>query len=97
LWTLHNYSAPEPLILSCDEDAEVSIGDVARMIADAMMFSGDIVFDKSLPDGQFKKTASNARLRAVCGDTNVLSFTSLRKGIETTVQWFIANVENARR
>jgi GDP-L-fucose synthase len=75
----------------------VSIGDVARTIADAMMFSGDIVFDKSLPDGQFKKTARNSRLRAVCGDANVLAFTSLREGIETTVAWFIANVENARR
>lgn len=40
VWVLGHYDSVEPLILSVDEEDEVSIGDVAREIADAMDFNG---------------------------------------------------------
>jgi hypothetical protein len=58
----------EPIILSVDEAAEVSIRDVALMIAKSMGFEGKVVFDTSKSDGQFKKTASNAKLRSLLPD-----------------------------
>ncbi|KAG7376002.1 GDP-L-fucose synthase [Phytophthora pseudosyringae] len=94
LWTLDHYNSVEPLILSVDEEDEVSIGDVAREIAAAMGFKGDIVFDTSKADGQFKKTASNAKLRRLVPD---FEFTPIRKGLRETTAWFEANYENARK
>ena len=64
VWVLRAYDAVEPIILSVGEEEEVSIRDAALMVAEAMGFEGRIVFDDSKADGQFKKTASNAKL---CG------------------------------
>merc|ERR550525_1260357 len=40
VWTLRNYDSVEPIILSVDEEAEVTIKDVAEMVAEAMEFKG---------------------------------------------------------
>jgi len=47
------------------------------------VFEGDI--NSGINDGQFKKTASNARLRQLVPN---YSFSSLQEGINKTVQWF---------
>lgn len=47
VWTLRAYDSVEPIILSVDEADEVSIKDVALMVADAMGFKGKVVFDTS--------------------------------------------------
>ncbi|KAL3663285.1 hypothetical protein V7S43_011694 [Phytophthora oleae] len=94
LWTLDHYDSVEPLILSVDEEAQVSIGDVAWEIASAMNFKGEIVFDTSKADGQFKKTASNGKLRRLLPD---FEFTPMSKGLRETTAWFEANYETARK
>mgnify|MGYP002630632455 CR=1 FL=1 len=94
LWTLQSYDEPEPIILSVGEEFEVSIGDVAKMIADAMEFKGEIVFDTTAADGQFKKTASNKKL---LGRLPGFQFTSMAEGIQETVEWFQANYESTRK
>lgn len=38
LWTLREYEETDPIILSVGEEDEVSIADVAYMVADAMEF-----------------------------------------------------------
>merc|ERR1711920_515448 len=43
VWTLRNYDSVEPIILSVDEEAEVSIKTVAEAIAKAMDFQGKVV------------------------------------------------------
>ena len=50
-------------LLSVDEEDEVSIKEAAEAVLKAMDFKGKVVFDTSKSDGQFKKTASNAKLR----------------------------------
>lgn len=45
------------------EEDEVSIKHVADSIAKAMDYKGEIVYDTSKADGQFKKTASNEKLK----------------------------------
>jgi GDP-L-fucose synthase len=47
-----------------------------------------------LQDGQHKKTASNAKLRALRPD---FRFTPIREGIREAVEWFVANHETARK
>lgn len=94
LWVLDAYDSVEPIILAGSEADEVSIRDVALEVARAMAFDGDVVFDTTKSDGQFKKTASNAKLRALLPD---FAFTPMRQGLEETVEWFEANYASARK
>jgi GDP-L-fucose synthase len=55
---------------------------------------GEIVFDKTKADGQYKKTASNAKLKAYLPD---FKFTPISTGIKETTTWFKANYEAARK
>lgn len=45
IWTMRNYHEVDPIILSVGEEDEVSIADAAKMIATAMGFEGNVVFD----------------------------------------------------
>jgi GDP-L-fucose synthase len=92
IWALRKYDAPDPIILSPND--EVSISNVAQMIATAMDFQGEIVYDASKPDGQFKKTANNAKLVKLLPD---FKFTPIAEAIKRSVDWFIANYDVARK
>jgi len=91
---LRKYDSIEPIILSVDEEAEVTIKDVAEMVAKAMDFQGKIVFDTSKADGQHKKTASNKKLRGYLPDHK---FTSMEVGLKRSVDWFVENYETCRK
>lgn len=94
VWVLDNYADPDPIILSVDENAEVSIKDVAFMIADAMDFPHDrVIFDTSKSDGQYKKTASIAKLRSFLPD---FQFTPMDTALRAVVNWFVENYDTAR-
>ena len=94
VWVLREYTESAPIILSVSEAEEVSIADVARMIAEAIEFKGDLVFDTTKADGQFKKTANNAKLMTYLPD---FKFTDMKEGIKRSVEWFVANYETARK
>ena len=94
VWVMRNYHSPDPIILSVDETDEISIGDLAKLVADAMGFEGNIVFDTTKNDGQYKKTASNKKLRELYPD---FQFTSMQDGLAESCKWFIENYETARK
>uniref|UniRef100_A0A7S1UTT3 GDP-L-fucose synthase n=1 Tax=Grammatophora oceanica TaxID=210454 RepID=A0A7S1UTT3_9STRA len=94
VWVMREYHSPDPITLSVDEAAEVPIKDVALAVAKAMKFDGEIIFDTSKADGQFKKTASNLKLRKHRPD---YKFTSMEDGIQKSVDWFLANYDTARK
>jgi len=91
---MREYHSPEPITLSVDEDAEVPIRDVALAVARAMKFEGEVVFDTTKADGQFKKTASNKKLRGLRPD---YQFTTMEEGVQKAVDWFLENYETARK
>ncbi|KAM9345625.1 GDP-L-fucose synthase-like [Symphorus nematophorus] len=93
IWVLREYEEVDPIILSVDEEDEVSIKEAVDMIAKALDFKGKIHFDTSLSDGQLKKTASNAKLKRYRPD---ITFTPLKEAIQMTCDWFVANYEAAR-
>jgi GDP-L-fucose synthase len=94
IYVLKNHDSPEPIILSVDEKDEISIRDVAYMIASAFdIHHNRIIFDETKSDGQFRKTASNKKLRNLLPNYN---FTELKKGIYKTCKWFEDNYEKAR-
>jgi GDP-L-fucose synthase len=94
VWVLREYDDPSPITLSVDEAAEVSIKDVALAVAKAFDFQGNIVFDVTKADGQFQKTASNAKLR---GLKPHYKFTDINTGIQKSVDWFVEHYETARK
>lgn len=96
VWVLRNYHDVDPIILSVGEEEEISIKAAAEAVASAMGMdpSKDIVFDTSKADGQFKKTASNAKLRRLLPE---FQFTPFDQAVRTTCQWFLDNYENARK
>jgi len=94
VWTLDNYEELNPLILSVGEEDEISIADVATYITEAMEFKGKLIFDTTKADGQFKKTASNLKLKSLYPD---LKFTPFKEAIKASCQWFVENYESARK
>lgn len=94
LWVLRHYPEIEPIILSVGEEEEVSISDVVGMVTEAMEFKGEIIYDTSKSDGQYKKTASNAKLRTYLPD---FQFTDMKQAIRESVDWFCQNFETARK
>lgn len=94
VWVMREYHEPEPITLSVDEDTEVPIKEVALAVAKAMKFEGEVVFDTSKADGQFKKTAANKKLRKFRPDYN---FTKIQDGVQKSVDWFVENYESCRK
>lgn len=93
VWVLRNYESVDPIVLSVDEQDEISIAQLAEAIVKAFKFQGKLSFDTSKADGQYKKTASNAKLRTLLPD---FKFTEFEVAIQETVNWFIENRAIAR-
>lgn len=94
LWVLRSYDSSDPIILSVGEEDEISIKQLVEYIVEAMDYKGEITYDTSKSDGQYKKTASNEKLRKLYPE---FKFTPIQQGIKESVQWFIDNFEIARK
>lgn len=98
LWMLEVYEDQEPIIICADESEEVSIAFVANKICEAFNEIYDINMivriNSDESDGQFRKTASNNKLKSLHGN---LSFTPLEKGIKEVVHWFCFAYPNVRK
>ena len=86
-----NYTDGVPVILSTGE--EISIKDVALLIADSFDFKGNIKFDLSKPEGQFRKPSDNSAIKNMFPD---FKFTSIEEGLKESVEWFTKNYPNVR-
>jgi len=90
-WCAENYNEPEPINIGNTE--EVSIGDVAREIGRIIGFKGQIKFDTSKPEGQFRKPTSNKKLRDLGCE---VKYTPLTKGLESSIDFFVKNYPRVR-
>ena len=91
-WVLNEYNETEPIILSTSE--EISIKEVVSIITEIMDFNGDVLFDSSKPDGQFRKPSDNNKIKKYLPD---FKFTSLYDGLNETINTFIKNYEYVRK
>jgi GDP-L-fucose synthase len=62
--------------------------------AEAIDFKGEIIFDSTKADGQFKKTADNKKLRGYVPD---FKFTPIKEAVKKSVDWFVENYETVRK
>jgi len=94
VWVLRHYDEIDPIILSVGEEDEVSIKEAAEMVVDAMGFTGKVTYDTTKADGQFKKTASNAKLRRLLPE---FKFTPMKQAIKESCDWLTKNYDIARK
>jgi GDP-L-fucose synthase len=90
---LEAYDSPETINVGSGE--ELSIAELARLMADVVGFKGDIVFDRSKPDGTPRKILDSSKLAGMGWQPQI----SLREGLRATYAWACQNrvFENDRR
>ena len=71
---------------------EVSIAELAALVAKTVAYRGVLRFDPSMPDGTPRKLLCNAKLTAL----GWLPRIGLEAGIESTYQWFLEHRNNLR-
>ncbi|MBI1217108.1 MAG: NAD-dependent epimerase/dehydratase family protein [Rhodobacteraceae bacterium] len=71
---------------------DITIAELAGIVADVTGFTGTIAFDPSKPDGTMRKLMDVSRLAAMGWRARI----ELRAGIAQTYQWFLAHVAELR-
>lgn len=98
IWALETYDDKEPLILSPDETDEISISEAANIIVSTFSrrFNIDvkIQYNTTQCNGQYKKTATNSKLRSFLPE---FEFTPFVVGVREVVEWFCDNYPNIRK
>ncbi len=78
-----NYDKPDPVNLGSGE--EISIKDLANLIKDLTEFEGDLVWDKSKPDGQPRRKLDTSKAEKEFGFT---AKTLFKDGLLETIKWY---------
>ena len=91
-WALDNYNEEEPIIFTTSQ--EISIKEAVDVVVEYMNFKGKVVFDTTMPDGQFRKPADNSKLMSYIPN---FRFVSLKEGLRKTIEWFEETYPNIRK
>jgi GDP-L-fucose synthase len=80
---MNHYEGDTPLNVGTGED--LSILDLARRIGDVVGFAGDIVLDRSKPDGTPRKLLDVSKLTALGWRARI----GLEEGLRETYRWYV--------
>lgn len=86
LFLMNNYN--DPSIINIGSDDEVTIGDLAKLIAETVGFKGKLVFDPSKPDGTPRKKLDCSKIFALGWKPS----THLKQGLQIAYQDFLKKV-----
>ncbi|EJL32323.1 GDP-L-fucose synthase [Novosphingobium sp. AP12] len=83
-------SNTEPMLshINVGYGEDVTIRELAQLVATVTGFTGEIVFDASKPDGTMRKLMDSSRLNAMGWKPSVV----LENGVKETYQWFLEQV-----
>lgn len=87
---LQNYDDPETINIGSGQ--EISISNLATLIADVVGFEGHISRDESKPDGTPRKILDSTRLQALGWSPSW----ELREGIVNAYEWFVEHYSSVR-
>ena len=79
--------------LNIGTGTDITIAELAAVIAEITGFEGEIVYDTSKPDGAPRKLLDVSRVSELGWKAQI----PLREGIEVTYHWFLENRENLRQ
>jgi len=88
---LERYSQPGHINVGSGE--ELSIRQLAEMVAQVVGFTGRLEFDPSMPDGTPRKLMDVSRIRALGWKPRIV----LAEGIRGAYAWYLANSAEARK
>lgn len=87
-----SYDDPDPVNLGSGH--EISIRDLAEMIAKLSGFQGELVWDSSKPDGQPRRRLDTSRAEK---EFSFVAQTPLEDGLRTTIDWYESHREQAEQ
>ena len=90
VFLMQNYDSE--LLINVGMGEDLSILELARLVARITGFEGEIVLDPSKPDGTPRKLLDVSRLRALGWQPRI----SLDEGIRSTYAWFVENAAHLR-
>jgi GDP-L-fucose synthase len=90
LYLLQHYSDEGPINIGWGRD--ITILELARLIAQKVGYAGELRFDASKPDGTPRKLLSVQRLEALGWQAKI----ELPEGIDRTLRWYRENAGRAR-
>jgi GDP-L-fucose synthase len=90
VFLMNSYSDSEPVNIGWGED--VSVEELARLVAAATGFRGRLRFDSSKPDGTPRKLLDVARMTALGWTAGI----KLDDGVRSTIDWYRQHVARAR-
>jgi len=90
--TYRTHTHPMQSHINVGTGTDISIAELANLIAEITGFKGRINFDTSKPDGTPRKLMDVSRLTALGWTAQI----GLRKGIKETFEWFKAHDKNLR-
>jgi GDP-L-fucose synthase len=79
------YDGPDPVNVGAGK--EISIMELAELLADLTGFAGEIRWDESMPNGQPRRSLDASRAKELFGFE---ARTPLRDGLERTIAWYRA-------
>lgn len=79
---LEHYDEPEPINIGVGED--LSIREIAELVAETVGFDGQLDFDTTKPDGTPRKLLDVSRIKALGWEPQI----SLRDGLADTYRWY---------
>ncbi|GAB6037243.1 GDP-L-fucose synthase [Fundidesulfovibrio butyratiphilus] len=79
-------------IVNVGTGEEVTIAELARTVADAVGYQGEVVFDTSRPDGTPRKLLDVSRLSALGWKATI----PLRQGVADTYRWYLEHLGSLR-
>ncbi len=84
----------EPMLshINVGSGADISILELAQLVAEITGFEGNIQTDSGKPDGTMRKLMDVSRLSAMGWHAKI----ELREGISNTYRWFLENCESVR-
>ena len=83
---LENYDSPQIINVGCGYD--LTVRELALLVAKVVGVDAELVFDTSKPDGTPRKLLDISRLRQSGWQPRI----SLEDGIRDTYQWFLRNL-----
>jgi GDP-L-fucose synthase len=83
------YDDPSPINVGTGED--VTIAELASLVAATVGFGGEIVYDTSRPDGTPRKVLDVSRIAATGWKPRI----GLAEGLASTYRWYLDNVVDA--
>jgi GDP-L-fucose synthase len=64
------------------------------LIVKEMNYKGNVIFDTTKPEGQFRKSSDNSKIMSYLPD---FKFTPIEEGLKETINWFEENYKNIRK